>query len=83
MRKPSSASAKIHWFESQKAMESLKTAARQMKARYPEIDRVLLFGSRARGEAVPGSDADLPLSCPLLMDPSWSASRSICRWDCR
>ena len=44
MRKPSSASAKIHWFESQKAMESLKkTVGRQMKPRYPEIDQVLLI----------------------------------------
>jgi predicted nucleotidyltransferase len=30
-----------------------------MKARHPEIEQVLLFGSLARGEAVPGSDADL------------------------
>jgi predicted nucleotidyltransferase len=30
-----------------------------MKRRHPEIEEVLLFGSLARGEAVPGSDADL------------------------
>lgn len=30
-----------------------------MKAQHPEIEQVLLFGSLARGEAVPGSDADL------------------------
>jgi predicted nucleotidyltransferase len=30
-----------------------------MKAQHPEIEEVLLFGSLARGEAVPGSDADL------------------------
>ncbi len=40
-------------------IEKLKAAARQMKARHPEIEEVLLFGSLARGEAVPGSDADL------------------------
>jgi predicted nucleotidyltransferase len=36
-----------------------------MKARHPEIEQVLLFGSLARGDAVPGSDADLLviLSC--------------------
>lgn len=30
-----------------------------MRARRPEIEQVILFGSLARGEAVPGSDADL------------------------
>jgi len=40
-------------------MEKLEAVARRMKARHPEIERVLLFGSLARGEAVPGSDADL------------------------
>jgi predicted nucleotidyltransferase len=32
-----------------------------MKMDHPEIEQVLLFGSLARGEAVPGSDADLLL----------------------
>jgi predicted nucleotidyltransferase len=32
-----------------------------MVARHPEVERVLLFGSLARGEAAPGSDADLLL----------------------
>lgn len=49
----------IHWLDSQDVIRRLKTAAREMKARHPEIERVLLFGSLARGEAVPGSDADL------------------------
>jgi predicted nucleotidyltransferase len=40
-------------------MEKLRIAAREMKARHPEVERVLLFGSLARGEGVPGSDADL------------------------
>ena len=31
----------------------------EVKVRRPEIDRVLLFGSLARGDAAPGSDADL------------------------
>ncbi len=33
--------------------------ARQMKLQHPEIEEILLFGSLARGDAVPGSDADL------------------------
>ena len=40
-------------------MQKLTAIARQMKATHPEIEQVLLFGSLARGEAVPGSDADL------------------------
>jgi predicted nucleotidyltransferase len=59
MHKPSSTSVKIHWLDSQSVIEKLKIVARQMKARHPEIEQVLLFGSLARGEAVPGSDADL------------------------
>ena len=59
MLKPSSTSVQIHWLDSHDVIRRLNTAARQMKARHPEIERVLLFGSLARGEAVPGSDADL------------------------
>ena len=59
MLKPSSTSVRIFWLDSQKVRKRLKTIALQMKARYPEIEQVLLFGSLARGEAVPGSDADL------------------------
>lgn len=32
---------------------------RELARRHPEIKRVLLFGSLAKGNAVPGSDADL------------------------
>ncbi len=59
MPRPSSNSVKIYWLDSQNVMEKLTVAARQMKARHPEIEQILLFGSLARGEAVPGSDADL------------------------
>jgi uncharacterized protein len=59
MPKPSSTSVRIHWLDSKRVMERLRVVARQMKARHPEIEQVLLFGSLARGEAVPGSDADL------------------------
>ena len=59
MPKPSSTSVKIHWLDSQRITEELKIVAKQMKARHPEIEQVLLFGSLARGDAVPGSDADL------------------------
>lgn len=32
-----------------------------LQARYPEIERAVLFGSLQRGDAVPGSDADVLL----------------------
>ncbi|MFO8240414.1 MAG: nucleotidyltransferase domain-containing protein [Dissulfuribacterales bacterium] len=40
-----------------------------MRANHPEIERVLLFGSLARGEAAPGSDADLLLVLSSAADP--------------
>ncbi len=32
-----------------------------LKTRHPEIERAVLFGSLSRGDAVPGSDADVLL----------------------
>lgn len=40
-------------------MTKLRTAVTQMRAAHPEIEEVWLFGSLARDQAVPGSDADL------------------------
>ena len=33
----------------------------RLQQRHAEIERIVLFGSLARGDAVPGSDADLLL----------------------
>ncbi|MBI4288151.1 MAG: nucleotidyltransferase domain-containing protein [Chloroflexi bacterium] len=33
--------------------------AKKMARQFPEIERILVFGSVARGQAVPGSDVDL------------------------
>jgi predicted nucleotidyltransferase len=52
---------KIFWLDRKAILEKLQDVARQMKASHPEIEEVLLFGSLARDEAVPGSDADLLL----------------------
>lgn len=38
---------------------NLKQAVQRLAMRHPEIEEVWLFGSLARGEAVPGSDADI------------------------
>lgn len=59
MHTPSSSSVKIFWLDSRKTIEEVTTAVRQMKAQRPEIEEVWLFGSLARGDAAPGSDADL------------------------
>ena len=48
-------------------MANLRAAVRQMRATHPEIEEVWLFGSLARDQAVPGSDADLLL---ILTDAS-------------
>lgn len=37
----------------------LQKAAQRLARNHPEIEEVWLFGSLARGDAVPGSDADL------------------------
>ncbi len=39
---------------------------RQCFARYPQIERVLLFGSRARGAHDAGSDIDLAVFAPQI-----------------
>lgn len=39
---------------------------------FPEIERIVLFGSRARGDAGPRSDVDLAISCPDATALRWS-----------
>lgn len=41
-------------------------ALRNTSARYPEVDELVIFGSRARDEARPGSDIDLAILGPKL-----------------
>jgi predicted nucleotidyltransferase len=38
----------------------------------PSIERIVLFGSRARGEAQPRSDIDLAISCPRASEREWA-----------
>lgn len=40
--------------------------------RYPEIDKVLIYGSRAKGNAKPSSDFDLAVFAPNLDDLNFS-----------
>lgn len=54
-----SSSASVVWFDREAALKTVRAAVRELARRHPEIKRVLLFGSLAKGNAVPGSDADL------------------------
>lgn len=49
----------IFWLDRAEAVSRLRRAAEALAQRHTEIERVVLFGSLARGDAVPGSDADL------------------------
>jgi len=42
------------------------SALRSLFIRYPQIERVVLYGSRAKGNYRPGSDIDLTLIAPRL-----------------
>ena len=57
----SSPSAKVFWLDRTGIRDRLRQEAERLHQSHPEIERVILFGSLARGDAVPGSDADLLL----------------------
>lgn len=40
-------------------------------AKYPEIDFILIFGSRALGDADERSDVDISISAPLISLTKW------------
>ena len=42
-------------------------------AGFPSVDRVILFGSRARGDGDPNSDIDLLVVCPRASARDWLA----------
>lgn len=45
---------------------SVLSQLRGVFARYPQIEKVLVYGSRAKGNFRPGSDIDLSLIAPSL-----------------
>ena len=59
--KASSSSVKVFWLNRQETTQRLQGAMQALQARHPEIERAVLFGSLQRGDAVPGSDADVLL----------------------
>jgi predicted nucleotidyltransferase len=50
---------RITYFDRRAVRAAVEQHARELAARYPEIEEIVLFGSLARGTPVPGSDADL------------------------
>ena len=58
-QKSSSASVRVFSLDRTKTIQRIRNAMQAVKERCPEIDRAILFGSLARGDAVPGSDADV------------------------
>ena len=59
MQSKLSDSVEIIWLDREVVLKKLHQVVGEMAASHPEIERVVLFGSLARGDAVPGSDADL------------------------
>lgn len=57
--KVSSSSLKVFWLNRKETTRRLQIAMKALKERHPEIGRAVLFGSLERGDAVPGSDADV------------------------
>jgi len=56
-----SGSVRTFWLDRSAVLDELTRFARSLVERFDEVERVILFGSMARGDAVPGSDADLLL----------------------
>lgn len=56
---PSSPSVKITYFDKRKVWAATEKLAAKLARTHPEVEKVIVFGSLARDEAVPGSDVDL------------------------
>ena len=74
IRETSSPSVRLFWLDIPGVMRRLRRAARRLAQTHPEIEEIWLFGSLARGEATPASDADIVLvlshsSRPFLERP--------------
>lgn len=59
MQHQSSHFVKITYFDKEIVWNALKQFVRELVKNNPEIEKILLFGSFAKGESVPGSDIDL------------------------
>lgn len=62
-------SVKITSVDREKLDDALSTIVRNLKQQHPEIRRVFLFGSFARGDYTPESDVDILIVCSHLEAP--------------
>lgn len=60
-RTKSSPSVRVFYLNRPKTIQRLRQAIARLRSQHPEIERAVLFGSLCRGDAVPGSDADVLL----------------------
>ena len=59
MQKKSSPFVKIEYLDKPAIMKAIGHLVKELSQNCPEIERISLFGSFARDEAVPGSDVDI------------------------
>ena len=59
MLKRSYGSVQVTWLDRSAVIEATRKAVAALAEGKPEVLKVILFGSMARGDAVPGSDVDL------------------------
>lgn len=52
-------SVRVTWLDREGTIARLRAAVAAVAEKHPELERAILFGSLARGDAVPGSDADI------------------------
>ncbi|MCH1927610.1 nucleotidyltransferase domain-containing protein, partial [Shewanella sp. C31] len=57
VQKRSYGSVRVFWLDREGLLRALEGKAAQLLAAFPEVLAVVLFGSLARGEATPRSDA--------------------------
>jgi len=50
---------KISYFDKDAVSKALESFVARLGKKHPEVEKVLVFGSFARGECVPGGDIDL------------------------
>jgi len=59
IQQTSSPSVQVFWLNLDQVRTCLKKVVNRMVENRPEVEEVFLFGSLARGDAAPGSDADI------------------------
>lgn len=59
MQKRSLPGVRVYSLDRAALIERLRAAAQQLAATHPDVEEVRLFGSLARGNQAPGSDADI------------------------